>query len=158
MSQARVSLRAATSADAPGIADVYLASRKAFLSFAPLAHPDDEVRRWIATTLVPAGNVVVAEEAARVVGMVATSAADGVSWIDHLYLHPELTGRGIGTQLLARALEGLPPPVRLYTFQANTGARRFYERHGFRAISFGDGSGNEEGCPDVLYGLSAHRG
>jgi hypothetical protein len=30
-------------------------------------------------------------------------------------------------------------------------ARRFYERHGYIAVAFSDGSGNEERCPDVLY-------
>jgi hypothetical protein len=30
-------------------------------------------------------------------------------------------------------------------------ARAFYERHGFVAIEFGDGSGNEAGQPDVFY-------
>ncbi|MGE3511045.1 MAG: histone acetyltransferase, partial [Vicinamibacterales bacterium] len=29
--------------------------------------------------------------------------------------------------------------------------RVFYERHGFVAVAFGDGSGNEERCPDILY-------
>jgi ribosomal protein S18 acetylase RimI-like enzyme len=41
--------------------------------------------------------------------------------------------------------------VRLYTFQENTGARRFYERHGFKAVKLTDGHDNEENCPDVLY-------
>jgi hypothetical protein len=45
----------------------------------------------------------------------------------------------------------VPSPVRLYTFQENTGARRFYERHGFVAIQFTNGETNEEHCPDVLY-------
>ena len=44
--------------------------------------------------------------------------------------------------------------MRLYAFQQNEAARRFYERHGFVAIAFGDGSTNEERCPDVLYGLA----
>jgi ribosomal protein S18 acetylase RimI-like enzyme len=48
-------------------------------------------------------------------------------------------------------MANLTSPIRLYTFQENDGARRFYERHGFRAIEFGDGSNNEENCPDVLY-------
>jgi hypothetical protein len=47
----------------------------------------------------------------------------------------------------------LAPPIRLYTFQANAGARRFYERHGFVPIEFTDGQANEERCPDVLYEL-----
>lgn len=42
-------------------------------------------------------------------------------------------------------------PLRLYTFQANHGAMRFYERHDFLAIAFTDGQANEERCPDVLY-------
>ena len=37
------------------------------------------------------------------------------------------------------AKERLGSPIRLYTFQANNGARRFYERHGFTPIAFGDG-------------------
>ena len=37
------------------------------------------------------------------------------------------------------------------TFARNAGARRFYERHGFVAVAFGDGTGNEEGEPDVRY-------
>jgi hypothetical protein len=41
--------------------------------------------------------------------------------------------------------------LRLYTFQCNQGARRFYERHGFIAVAFGDGSSNEEGEPDIRY-------
>ncbi len=48
----------------------------------------------------------------------------------------------------------LPRPIRLYCFHANTGARAFYERHGFKAVAFSDGSTNEERCPDVLYVLT----
>ena len=64
---------------------------------------------------------------------------------------PERTGRGIGTQLLARAKERRPKGFFLWTFQQNEGARRFYERHGLQPIEYGDGSGNEEGVPDVRY-------
>jgi hypothetical protein len=44
-----------------------------------------------------------------------------------------------------------PSGMRLYAFQRNTRARDFYECRGFVAVEFGDGSGNEEGEPDVLY-------
>ena len=48
-------------------------------------------------------------------------------------------------------------PVRLFTFQAGMRARSFYERHGFDAVEFGDGSANEESCRDVLYELTEPR-
>ena len=47
--------------------------------------------------------------------------------------------------------------LRLWTFQRNAGARRFYERNRFIAVEFGDGSGNEEGEPDVRYERSLAR-
>ncbi|HYD78850.1 MAG TPA: GNAT family N-acetyltransferase [Paucimonas sp.] len=143
--------RAATTSDAQAIADVYLAARKRFLPFAPLAHSDDDVRHWIRTILVPAGGVTVAEAGSRIVGMMATSCAESVNWLDHLYLAPDAVGRGIGSRMLERAKGELSTPIRLYTFQANTAACRFYERHGFHPIAYSDGDSNEEKCPDVLY-------
>jgi len=44
-----------------------------------------------------------------------------------------------------------PAGLELWTFQVNDGARRFYERHGFRAVEVTDGAGNEERQPDVRY-------
>ena len=151
MSAAGVSLRDATPGDAGRIADVLLASRKAFVAFAPLAHTDDEVRGWVRDVLLPAGGVTVAVADATIVAFMDTCRDGEASWVKQLFAMPGHTGQGVGSMLLARALEALPPPIRLYCFQQNSRARAFYERHGFRAIAFGDGSANEEGCPDVLY-------
>ena len=85
------------------------------------------------------------------VAMMALSRDHNVGWIEQLYVHPLHVGHGIGTQLLERAKSELVPPIRLYTFQANTRASRFYERHGFQAIGYSDGTRNEEQCPDILY-------
>jgi GNAT superfamily N-acetyltransferase len=148
-----LALRPATSIDASAVADVLIQSRAAYLPFAPSAHPSDEVRTWVAERLIPAGAVTVAEHQGQVVGVLAISRVQEVSWIDQLYLRPGWVGHGIGTQLLEHAHEQLPRPIRLYTFQANVGARRFYERHGYLAIEFTDGQTNEERCPDVLYEL-----
>ena len=153
-----VTIRPATHVDAEQVASVYIASRKAFVAFAPLAHGDDDVRGWISNVLIPAGGVTVAvADGSReaVVGMMAVSQQDGVAWIDQLYLHPSAVGRGIGSRLIESAKHSFGSPIRLYTFQDNAGARRFYERHGFRAIKFSDGADNEERCPDILYEWAA---
>jgi ribosomal protein S18 acetylase RimI-like enzyme len=147
----QISLRRANRTDAEAVADVYLASRKAFVSFAPPAHSDAEVRQWIAEVLIPSGGVTVAVRGEQIVGMMATAHEQGYDWIDQLYLDPDFTRIGIGSLLLTQAKQQLRPPIRLYTFQANAGARRFYERHGFQVIAFRDGQGNEERCPDILY-------
>lgn len=144
-------LRPASPGDAPRVAQLLIDTRARFMPYAPSAHSDDEVREWVATTLVPGGGVTVAQVDGRVLGAMATAREGGCSWIMQMAVDPAVVGRGLGSSLLAQALRDLPRPIRLYTFQANTGARRFYERHGFAAIEFSDGLANEERCPDVLY-------
>ena len=46
------------------------------------------------------------------------------------------------------AKERRPRGLQMWTFQANGGARRFYERHGFVVMEATDGD-NEERAPDV---------
>ena len=41
---------------------------------------------------------------------------------------------------------------------ANARARLFHERHGFKAIAFGDDGAKEERCTDVLYQLATSVG
>jgi ribosomal protein S18 acetylase RimI-like enzyme len=84
------------------------------------------------------------------IGFLAVSRGEFYGWIDHLYLDPSTVGLGIGSSLLTEAKTQLTGPIRLYTFQANEGARRFYRRHGFREIELSDGASNEEKTPDVL--------
>jgi ribosomal protein S18 acetylase RimI-like enzyme len=74
--------------------------------------------------------------------------------LDQLYVSPGWTGRGIGARLIQLAKTRRPSGFTLFTFQSNAGARRFYERHGLAEISRGDGSGNEEGQPDLQYSWS----
>lgn len=143
--------RPATVVDASAITQLYQASRRAFIPYAPVAHPDVAVQRWIASTLIPAGGMEVVTHDDRIVALLALSDDGAARWIDQLYVAPAFVGQGIGTSCVRYAQLVQAPPIRLYTFQANTGARRFYERHGFRAVAYGDGSGNEERCPDVLY-------
>jgi GNAT superfamily N-acetyltransferase len=150
----RVTIRPATPTDAATIADVFLSSFHATYDF-PLAHTDEQVREWIRDELLPAGVTWVALDAdGTVVALMAVKPGD----LDHLYVRPDLLGQGIGRRLLDVAKAESPDGLTLYTFQVNARARRFYERNGFVAEWFGDGSTNEERQPDVRYVWQPERG
>lgn len=145
----RLVIRRATVEDAPDIGEVWLASWRVTFDFAP-GHPDDDVRRWLATELVPNHETWVAADPrddGRIVALMALSDEK----VEQLYVAPEWIGLGLGRRFLALAKARRPDGLDLYCFQVNTFARRFYEGHGFVPIAFGDGSGNEEKQPDVLY-------
>lgn len=148
-------LRPATGADAEAIAQVWLRSFAAALPTVTRAHHDDEVRGYVAETLVPRGQTWVAEDGRGVRAMLALSAADrpdaGPAWVDQLYVAPDAQGRGLGTALLELAMRRRPEGLQLWTFQVNLPAQHFYDRHGFVAVERTDGSGNEEHEPDIRY-------
>lgn len=157
MSERQTPIRHAVAGDAAAIADVWLESFKATYSFPP-AHPDGDVHRWVRDVLLPRDETWVAVEEGDETGVtgetggtvVAFMALDGPN-LDQLYVRPGWLGRGIGSRLVQLAKERRPAGLRLYTFQVNTRARRFYERHGFVGEWFGEGEANEEGQPDVRY-------
>lgn len=138
-------LRPARATDAPEIASIMRAALASF-DWMPVVHTPEEDLAFISGVVLPSREVTVATVPGGVVGFVAARP----DWIDQLYLDPAWTGRGIGGRLLEQATAGIAE-TRLYCFQANTGARRFYEGHGFAAEAFGDGSGNEEQLPDIFY-------
>jgi GNAT superfamily N-acetyltransferase len=140
-------IRPAEARDADAIAMVHRTSMREALPYLPDLHTEDEDRAWVANVVLPHQEVWVAEAGGRVVGV---AALDG-DMLAQLYILPGEQGRGIGSALLAQAMARRPTGMRLYAFQRNTRARGFYERRGFVAVEFGDGSGNEEGEPDVLY-------
>ncbi|POX61825.1 histone acetyltransferase [Streptomyces sp. Ru62] len=143
-----VVLRRAVAADARAAADVYLRSFDAALPTVVRAHTDDEVRDYIRDVVVPLRETWVAEAAGA--GVVGLMVLDGES-LSQLYLDPRWRGRGIGDRFVALAKERGPRGLSLWTFQVNKPAHRFYERHGFVAVEYTDGSGNEEREPDVRY-------
>jgi ribosomal protein S18 acetylase RimI-like enzyme len=83
-------------------------------------------------------------------GVVAYMGLRGAE-LSHLYVAPEAQNRGLGTALLDHAKTLRPERLELWVFQENEGARRFYERHGFRLVRLTDGSDNMERTPDALY-------
>ena len=139
-------LRPAGPDDAPAIATLLRTTFRVSLPFLPELHTAEEDLWFIRHKVLTEDTVWVAAVADLVAGFIAFREG----WIDHLYVHPDHQGAGLGPALLAKALKDRTPR-QLWTFQQNARARRFYEARGFRAVRFTDGEDNEEKTPDVLY-------
>jgi ribosomal protein S18 acetylase RimI-like enzyme len=139
-------IRPATPADADEVGRVFVAARD---EMAYLPRIPDEHRPLLGGWLVERHPIWVAERASddRVVGFAGLDAGE----VTHLYVEPAAQGAGIGTELTEhlKALSG--GELWLWVFQRNEGARRFYERQGFRLERLTDGAGNMEREPDALY-------
>ena len=98
-----------------------------------------------------AGHSVFVWEADRPLGFIALYQNS----IDALYIRNDQHGQGYGSTLIQYA-QSMRDGLELWTFQENTPARRFYAKHGFSEVKFTDGSGNDEGLPDVCLTWRAH--
>lgn len=149
----QISIRPATQDDAPALAHIFIAARRA-MTYLPALHTDDETRRFIAH-VTATSEVYVAELAlgARSIpaGFAALSLKGEKNVLDHLYMRPDAQDYGAGSALLSHVKTQRPQGFRLWCFQANTGACRFYERHGLTLAQTTDGRDNEEKLPDMLY-------
>ncbi|MDQ1395736.1 MAG: hypothetical protein QOG64_995 [Acidimicrobiaceae bacterium] len=129
------------------VAGTWLRSRRASVPIIPPpVHSDREVTEWFERVVLPERETWVTEDAGAIVALLVLLPG----WIDQLYVDPDHTGRGLGSNLMDVAKRAAPAGLDLWTFQANAGARRFYERHRFVAIGATEGD-NEEGAPDVHY-------
>lgn len=96
-------------------------------------------------SLIDAGEVWVADNGGRAVGLLVLRARPDHLLLDNVAVAPGEQGRGVGTQLLRLADEqardrGLPE-VRLYTNEAMTENLGYYRRHGFTETHRGIGDG-----------------
>ena len=139
-------LRPAAVEDAAAIAVVHRLAMRISLPFLPELHTPEEDLAFVRDRLSATNTVWVTEVAGEVVGYIAFHEG----WVDHLFIHPDHQGAGLGPALLDKALED-GTERKLWTFQKNARARAFYEARGFVVEMFTDGDGNEEKEPDVLY-------
>lgn len=109
-------------------------------------HTLDDAKRFFRDHVLSSCDVWVAENAGRLLGMVALE----VPWIRFLAVFLEYQRGGVGTALLRKARECSPAELRLFTFQRNYVARAFYAKHDFTAVAFGI-SPSPELEPDVEY-------
>ena len=140
-------IRRADPSEASAIGDLYWRAREAAVpAIPPSVHDRDDVLDHFATVVLPQRDTWLAVDDAGIVGFLVLEPG----WVDHLYLEPSRTGQGVGSHLLDHAKAVQPDGLDLWAFRSNTGARRFYERHGFVAVAFTEGD-NEDGAPDVRY-------
>ena len=132
--------------DVAPAARLHRASMRAAMPGLAVVHTPGEDVAWMRDTVFATQSVWLACTGDTMIGI---ASRDG-NRLTQLYVAPDRLGRGIGALLLGRVLEE-EPEVELWTFQRNARARRFYERHGFEAVEFTDGAGNEEREPDVRY-------
>ena len=142
----RVSFRRANAADAADVAMVYIASRRGAAAWLPTVGTDDEIRAFV-DKMVPERETWVAEDGGRIVAVLVLEA----DMVEQFYVAPSEQRRGVGDAMLAHAKHLRPAGLRLFAFQRNAPARRFYEARGFIAIQFTDGATCMEREADVLY-------
>jgi ribosomal protein S18 acetylase RimI-like enzyme len=140
-------IREAEPGDAPAVAEIHLAARRAAMPYLHLSHTEEETRGYFGRVVGDRRSAWwIARVGDEIVGYMLI---DGEN-IDHLYVRPGWQRRGIGLSLLSKAKALSPERLELWTFQRNSNARAFYEAQGFRAVDFTDGR-NEENEPDVKY-------
>ncbi len=136
------------------IADLHAASwRRAYRGLLParyLEHAVEVDRRdvWKTRLNAPGADrrhVPLAEHAGRLLGFACVLLDEHPGWgayLDNLHVHPEYTGRRMGRRLMSEAVRWVMArepswPLHLWVFEANCGARRFYESFGGRAVARG---------------------
>lgn len=137
-------IRPATADDASAIGDLFVRARD---EMTYLPRISDDVRPVLGERFFARAELWVAEEDGCIVGFAGVTGSE----LTHLYTDPPAQNRGVGTALLEHVKGLRPEQVVLWVFQKNEGARRFYERHGFRLVSLTDGTGNMEQEPDAFY-------
>jgi GNAT superfamily N-acetyltransferase len=136
-------IRRADDEDVETVARLHRLVLRTSLPFLPDLHtPEDDLRFFRERVFVQCEVWV----AADIDGFIAFREG----WVDHLYIAPECQRAGVGSALLEQAMR-THSPLRLWTFQKNVGAIKFYSARGFHEIERTDGSSNEEREPDILF-------
>lgn len=98
-------------------------------------HSLEDQLRALEEKVVPHNRVllVLDTRTSAVVGFLAYTSET----VSNLYVHIDYHNKGIGSMLLDIAKNNSSGVLRLFTFERNTRAQQFYERHGFKIIRRG---------------------
>ncbi|WP_441251769.1 N-acetyltransferase family protein [Kitasatospora sp. McL0602] len=123
-----------------------MASRAATMPYLPpQKRSHEQVSRWVEDVLLKEARAWVAVHDSELLGYAALEG----DVLEHLYLRPDARRQGVGTLLLDEVKRHSSGEVSLMVFQQNTGARAFYEHHGFTVLDTNDGDRNMENLPDM---------
>ena len=144
-------LRNAGISEIETIVDLFARSRAAALPFLPILHSRDEDIAFF-SGYIAKGQMILAETEGKIAGFMAETPG----WIEQLYLDPAQRRRGIGRELVEHAKSG-QADLRLWCFEDNIAARRFYQAQGFAEQRRTAGE-NEAELPDILFRWSRDMG
>ena len=148
-----VTFRHATLPDSQRIASLHTMSwqdaYRGILPDAYLAGPivDERVTHWQSRLSSPDANrrfVLLAEAEGTLIAFVCVLLDEEPRWgacLDNLHVLPKLRDQGLGRQLFGRAAQWVMSnepgwPIHLWVFEANDGARRFYDALSGEAVEY----------------------
>jgi GNAT superfamily N-acetyltransferase len=151
MGNGNFGIRSATLADGQSIASLHMASwRNTYRGILPDTYLDGPIAEerasfWQARLASPGADrrhVLVLEGEGELVGFVCVLLDQEPQWgacLDNLHVLPRLKGHGLGKQLFSSAAQWVVSkepgwPMHLWVFEANYGARRFYEALGGEVV------------------------
>ncbi|PQP85967.1 GNAT family N-acetyltransferase [Paenibacillus sp. AR247] len=131
-------IREASKIDYPQLRQIYLESRRKSFHWANAEEMNlDDFDRDTTEEYI-----LLAEEHSRILGFASLYLPE--NFIHNLFVHPDFSGKGVGTQLVNHAIEKMGKPVRLKCVSENHKALVFYEKSGWKKVV-------EEGKPGETY-------
>lgn len=91
---------------------------------------DQRARQWERHRAAGLSRIYIASDGTTVAGFAAASPGNPTE-LDGLYVRMEFHGSGLADELVAAVVDD--EPARLWVFEQNPRAQRFYQRHGFTA-------------------------
>lgn len=144
----RPEIRSARPEEVAACAEIHILARRAMTYLPQDLHSDQETHYWMREIVFATQEALVAEIDGQIAGFLSLEE----DLIANLYVRPEAQSCGHGSALLTQAKARRREGLRLWVFEPNARAIRFYEREGFRTLERTNGQGNEEKVPDRLMG------